>query len=861
MFFSPKGQEAPNNRVRVLVCALSITMSLVACGGGGGGGGGSGGSSSGDSNAAAPTPSAPKPSEPDTGPTTGTPTTVAEPAPDQRASIHLPSGFSGDGENMSLDPLRQNEDNDSVYGAYAVATHSTAVVAGAVTRFDDDRRDFFQAQLSRGTIIRSVASTDTIDISDADMYLYDEHLNLINASLNSTATESLTVPNDGNYYIEIAHHHGDRAKYNLSFDSSSTSNYDHPLTLNGNIIVGEFMVAGSSLLQLHQFGLLGQLQRGHLGPAQLLKIANPAALLASLHSPLTASDDYLRRRQLITDSTQRARYDSIFLARALTQLLGGIVEPNIRLGLSSLETNDSQASQQWSLEQIGVNSAWQTTSGTNNVHVAVIDTGFLLDHRDLKDRFTTGWNYIDDNNDPGATAELRLQHGTHVAGIIAAERNNGFDIAGIAPNIKIIPIKVMRPECLCGSLYDALQGILWAAGLDNSAGTKAEIAAKIINLSIDLPTSQSQFLSNTINAAREAGSVVVWAAGNNRTRLDVPAHHSLKTPGLLITAASGLYGKLANYSNYGNAIDLIAPGGDSQTSNGGLRIRSLSGGLSSTGEWIYNSSNMQGTSQAAPHVAGTLALAASVWPNFSPDAVESLLNAGTLTQDTGIVGPDSHHGNGRIDAAKTVQAANQESSLNSPRTQLNAQPSELNFGGSFQELSLHIEANVAQVAPLSVSFKSEGLTVTATDTDQSGLGEWRIALNRNTLGNDLYQGVVIFKSGERKLYVPVAAYNDSYLVRSTGVSKMLVEFLDPSTQKRLHHLEAELTGPRSFHFDSEGVPAGDYIVRASSDLDNNGRYCEIGEFCGYLEDNPNRISRVQNSGSLNGQDIRLELLR
>lgn len=866
MFFSPKRQDASIKNTGTLACVLSVTMLITACGGGGGGGG----SATTKNSSADPIPNK-TPYSPDSGsnssPDTGTPSTVPSQTGNDIASILLPSGYSGDGENMSLDPNTRNDDNDSIYGAYAVLNSETlgTTVAGAVTRFADDRSDFFQANLQQGTVISTTASNDTADNSDADLYLYDEQLNLINASFNSNASESLTVPSDGNYYIEMAHYSGDRAKYSLNFSAGHVSNSDHALTLNGGLIPGELMVAGISLPTLQQLGLAGQLIKGSLKNGGLLKTHFPALLLNGILNGYHAAEEYRQRRSLIRDNAQRARYDSIILARVLQQALGGIVEPNIRLGISSVDSNDSYAYQQWSLEQIGIENAWQSTEGSSTTHVAVIDTGFLLQHRDLQAAFTTGWNYVDDNNNPAATTALSLQHGTHVAGIIAAQRNNGLDIAGIAPKVKIIPIKVMKPDCLCGSLYDALQGILWAAGEDNSAGTKSANPAKVINLSIDLPTSHSNFLSNTINTAAAAGSVVVWAAGNNSSRINVDEGHSLKTPGLLVTAASGRYGKIAHYSNYGNIIDVIAPGGDTRTDNGSLRIRSLSGHVSTTGEQIHNSSNMQGTSQAAPHVSGSLALAASVWPNFSAEAVEAMLESGSLTEDTGIHGPDSYHGHGRIDADKSVraalQAASQPATSNSNQLRLRANPGELNFGGSFQQLTLNIEANLADMPALTVSYRSSGLNVTPADTDNNGLGDWQVTLDRDAISDDLYQGVIIFQTGEQKLYVPVTAHSSGYLPRSTGIGKMLVEFLNPLDQRREHHVEADISGPQTFSFDLGTIPAGDYIIRASSDLDNNGRYCELGEFCGYLEDNPNQTTRVNHQNSLDGRQIQLSLLQ
>ena len=783
------------------------------------------------------------------------------------ATILLPEGMSGDGENMGIDPSARQDDNDTSYGAFAIPQQDgrNASIIGAVTRFDDDRRDFFQATLEQGTGIQLTASDDTVDVADADLYLYDDQLNLIDASLSNNGNESLAVPQNGNYFIEVAHQSGDRLKYTLSFHDNSVGASDHGFSLSGNIIVGEFIVSSRSLGLLQTLGVLGQVVEGTIEGLGLLKIDQPELLLNNPLIGFRKLREYRQRRQLIRDTHQRVRFDSIMLSRALQNLLGDSVEPNVELSVAGIDTNDSAAAQQWGPEQIGVENAWNTTTGSSDVHVAVIDTGFMLNHRDLKHAFVDGWNYVDDNNNPAATKDLNLQHGTHVAGIIAAQKDNGVDIAGIAPNVKIIPIKIMQPGCVCGSLYDAMQGILWAAGLDNSAGTKAAVPAKVINLSIDLPRSNSNILRQTINAARNAGSVIVWAAGNNSSRLDVHDGHSLKTDGLMVVAASGLYGKIARYSDYGNAIDLIAPGGDNTANAGGQRIRSLGGYIAADGSEGYGSVNMQGTSQATPHVSGVLALMASIWPSFSPSALEWMLVKNKLTQDTGAMGRDDYHGWGRIDAEKAIETALEETSYANDMThdalRLAALPSELNFGGRFEQLMFEIEANQANPSPVTISYKPNWLNVTAVDTDEYGLGQWQVSIDRSNFGTELYNDVIVLSSGDEKLYLSISAHGENYLPRGTGIAKMLVEFLNPESLRREHFVKAEIDNNQRFSFTADGVPAGDYIVRASSDLDNNGMYCEVGEFCGYLKADPTEVTRIENSSSLNGSTIELSLIR
>lgn len=795
----------------------------------------------------------------------------------QGASILLPSGLSGDGENMDINPQQRREDNDSIYGAYSVPEQNgrKSTVAGAVTRFDDDRRDFFQTSLMQGERISLSPSDDTANNADADLYLYDEQLNLVNASLSPDANESLTINQAGNYTLEVAHRSGDRIKYQLSFEDAPIDSASHAYALDGNFIEGEYIVSHSNTGLMQPLSLLNQIISAPLvsikkqgGASSLLKVDDIQALVSQLLSGLLSRNQqfqaYQQRREQFSNAATRRAFDGLQLARLLEDALGTTVEPNQRLDISGLSSDDSAAAYQWGGEQIGLENAWNYSSGAN-VRVAVIDTGFLLNHRDLQGAFGEGWNYVDDNNNPAATAQLSLQHGTHIAGIIAAQRDNGFDIAGIAPDVTIMPIKVMRPGCICGSLYDAMQGIRWAAGLDNSAGTKASQPAQVINLSIDLPSTHSSILADAINAANAAGSVVVWSAGNSSKRIQADSNHSLQSPGLFVVSATGLYGKIASYSNYGNVVDLSAPGGDSIASSGGQTIRSLVGQINSDGSESYSNGNMQGTSQAAPHVAGVFALMASVWPDFNASDLETLMAEGKLSHDSGAPGQDEHHGHGRIDAERAVLAAlnvSQQAVNNSAGVlRLSANPGELNFGGSFTSLRLNVEANQAQVAKLEVYYQPDWLSLQAANTDSNGLGDWLVNIDRSNFGNDLYQDVIVLQSGGSKLYVPVSAHGEDYLPRGTGISKMLVQFLNPDSRQIEHYLEASIDSMQGFSFSSQGVPSGNYIIRASSDLDNNGLYCESGEFCGYLNDDAYSSYMVSDSSSLDGSEIPLQLLQ
>jgi len=287
---------------------------------------------------------------------------------------------------------------------------------------------------------------------------------------------------------------------------------------------------------------------------------------------------------------------------------------------------------------------WDLTTGSPDVVVAVLDTG-RIDHPDLVDAMPTGWGVdmvtstissVDgdardtDPTDPGDSCggNPSSWHGTHVAGTIAAQQN-GIGVAGIAPSVKIMHVRVLG---YCGGgLDDVIDGIRWAAGLPtNYYGAPwstfglptNEHRADVINMSLGGIAPCDAAMSAAIASARAVGTVVVAAAGNNN--VNASSFTPANCPGAITVAAVGRAGARAYYSNYGAGVDIAAPGGDASRdtavySTVGIGPTTLTG---------YGYASYQGTSMAAPHVAGVAALVRSVHPTWSAAQVESALLSG-----------------------------------------------------------------------------------------------------------------------------------------------------------------------------------------------------------------------------------------
>ena len=289
-----------------------------------------------------------------------------------------------------------------------------------------------------------------------------------------------------------------------------------------------------------------------------------------------------------------------------------------------------------------VSPTWGTTTGAGVV-VAVIDTG-QTNHPDLIANMPEGWG-VDmiensatardgDGRDMNPTDEGDWSwypsswHGTHVAGTIGAAQNE-IGISGVAPNVSMLHVRVLGAGG--GSFNDVIDGIRWAAGLTTSWDGRPWSAfgltdnahpADVINMSLGGGSSCWSTLQDAISQARAAGTVVVTAAGNNFR--DAANFTPANCNDTVTVAATGRVGGLANYSNYGSSIDIAAPGGDMSRDSGILSTIGT-GASTLTG---YSYASYQGTSMAAPHVAGVAALVASLHPTWGPSQIEAAIYAG-----------------------------------------------------------------------------------------------------------------------------------------------------------------------------------------------------------------------------------------
>jgi serine protease len=353
----------------------------------------------------------------------------------------------------------------------------------------------------------------------------------------------------------------------------------------------------------------------------------------------------------------------------MVSLAGGIIDPLWR--------------RQWYMHdpKVGIEApvAWRDTRGEGAV-VAVLDTG-VTPHPEFDGQLLPGYDFVSDAQaardgdgrdadptdegdwvEPGDCGARQSSpsswHGTHVTGIVVARAGNTPGIVGVAPEAKVVPVRVMG-RC-GGRLSDVADAIVWASG-GEVAGIPGRVPVDVINLSLRVPGACSMTMGRAIAQARARGTSVVAAAGNDSVKASgvSPAN----CPGVVSVAALARDGSMAWYSNYGDGVTVAAPGGSLGRMGIDDILSSVDGGERGRQRPIFK--YYAGTSMAAPQVAGLVALMRSADPLIGVDEITAQL----VDNARPLPGPcPKGCGAGLIDAGATVDAVIEDSVLPRPRS-------------------------------------------------------------------------------------------------------------------------------------------------------------------------------------------------
>ena len=353
--------------------------------------------------------------------------------------------------------------------------------------------------------------------------------------------------------------------------------------------------------------------------------------------------------------------------------------PGLFLGLGAFEVNSS-----WHLNLINAAEAWDETDGSDEITVAVLDNAIWVDHPDLTNMIdrVNSTDLGDGDDDPNPPTPTYIwSHGTHSAGLIGAEKNNGIGVASIGSGVKIMAVKLGSDASDGQSMAAGFEGIIYAA----------DHGADVINMSWGSPQF-FQTMQNIVNYAYNKGCIMLGAAGNNgngqesQMNSEIPVNYTAYPAALEHVVAVGscdVDDKKSDFSCYGTWVDFLSPGGFAYQGSMGLITFSvlsttynvagdyseyITGGLSGDASQVTtggaggtgvegNYDIMQGTSMACPVASGLAGLVLSKNPTLTPEELTEVMKSTCVNVDA--INPEfvDSMGAGRIDAYAAVHAA------------------------------------------------------------------------------------------------------------------------------------------------------------------------------------------------------------
>ncbi|MDX1812237.1 MAG: S8 family serine peptidase [Gammaproteobacteria bacterium] len=372
--------------------------------------------------------------------------------------------------------------------------------------------------------------------------------------------------------------------------------------------------------------------------------------------------------------------------------------------------NDTYYGSAWHLPKVNAPGAWDMSMGTN-VTVAVLDTGVDSTHPDLKANMLPGFNTVDNTTN---TTDI-AGHGTKVAGVIGAIGNNSAGVAGMAWNVKILPLRVSNQSS--GSAYtsDLAEAVTWAANH----------GADVANASYAMAGSGT--MDSAAAYLKSKGGLITISAGN-----DGAYYATSDSKNMIVVSATDSGDNKTSWSTYGDFVDVAAPGLSIWTTTNG-------GGYGAP----------SGTSFSAPLTAGVLALIKSANPNLSPDEVENILES--TAKDLGAPGWDTSYGHGRVDAYQAVLTAmgttgsGGGSSSGGTVADTTAPSVSLNSPGNTVSGTVNISASAADDTQLDSLAIYAGSTLLGSTSNGSLSVSWNTTLVAD--GNITLKAVAVDSSG------------------------------------------------------------------------------------------------------------------
>ncbi len=799
------------------------------------------------------------------------------PAPDGKFSISgkliTPDYIQSDRDVN--DPNSENRPNNSFSTAQPLL--NPVSVSGYVNNpfqgspgssaISGDISDFYRVNLLAGQAISLVIPHH--DRGDMDLYIYPASCTDSTCGSNrcqqngdptgnngssfqyAGANEKITVPADGAYFIEVCVYSG-YGTYTLSI---GTKPGQAIFSAEDDFVPGEMIASFKPSIKAADIQSGNSKTRNMKKRPVLLKMDNGSGSLSVMSGSTLANMGNIR----INSRHSSKRETAAALGQEYLEkwdTLNAIAELNLRRDIqyaepnyiirSLLVPNDEFYPYQWHYPIIDLPGAWDITTGSSDIVVAVVDSGIAPGLKDLQGQLVEGYDFVQDitisgdgdgldsdPTDPGSDRPgSAVYHGTHVAGTIAAKSNNNSGIAGVAWQARVMPVRALGTDG-SGTAYDLMQAVRYAAGLPNDSSTVPQKKADIINMSLGGP-GYMQAGQDLATEVYNAGVVMVAAAGNTgQEESGYPASYRH----VISVSAVDINKKIAPYSTYGADVDIAAPGGNmlaDQNADG------YADGVLSLGYDKQKKESLfpfyEGTSMAAPHVAGVFALMKAVNPELKPADFDSLLASGKLTEDIGDAGRDNLYGFGLVNALKAVRSARNPGEIPAPpaNPSLTVTPAQLNFKLTESILFLNLSAASGGVRITSVTATEPYISIAPQNVNSNGLGDYRISLERNGVPAGIHSTDITISSNTGTVSVPVifqaTRAGEEGIKPEAGY--LYVTLFDPETMLGKHQLQLGPDSDGTYAFNFTDIPTGSYLLIAGSDFNNNGAICDFSESCG-----------------------------
>ncbi len=514
-----------------------------------------------------------------------------------------------------------------------------------------------------------------------------------------------------------------------------------------------------------------------------------------------------------------------------------------------------EGNQQWHFEAINLPQAWDITLGDESIILALADTGVLLDHPDLQGKLVSGYDFItdldtandgdgmDDNpDDPGDSLFGNSSfHGTHVTGTLAAATDNGAGVAGVTWNCRVMPVRTLGVAG--GSVADIVEGMLFAGGLPNASGTVPDEPARVLNLSLggvaDEP--EDPIERAAVQDLVAAGVTVIAAAGNQGSMLPAPPAFYPET--ISVGAVNAALDR-ASYSNFGETLDIMGPGGriSRDDNNDGISDGIYSTTGSDSGGTIeLDFGFLEGTSMACPHITGIVGLMLSVNPGLTPDEVRRVL-LGTAV-DLGDPGRDDEFGYGLVDPQAAVEAA-QNGDIpdlpdgpdgDEPIIALSTETVDFGLIGDDQSVNVSNDGsgtlNIISVTALADDGGDWLSVSTSGSDDTTNVTTIEISVDREGLDPDVYTGGVLIQGED---LAPTLIARRMEIPNITFLGTIVIEAVDADSGEVL--ASTGTTDADDFEYAFNDLPVGTYLLIAGTDLDGDGEICEEDDLCGSFDE-------------------------